>query len=103
MVTATDGINIQIDAPLTTTIDPEYGKIFIVKGHNNKEIKECGVENLSLTTEYDAANLKDEDHCWDAISIENARDCWVRRTNFAHFAGSAVSLHKHIGRITIGD
>ena len=103
MVTATDGINIQIDAPLTTTIDPEYGKIFIVKGHNNKEIKECGVENLSLTTEYDAANLKDEDHCWDAISIENARDCWVRRTNFAHFAGSAVSLHKHTSRITIED
>ena len=39
MVTATDGINIQIDAPLTTTIDTEYGNIFIVKGHNNKEIK----------------------------------------------------------------
>lgn len=102
-VTETNGTSITIDAPLTTTIAPEWGKIFIVKGYNNKEINECGVENLSLTTEYDTANPKDEDHCWDAIHIQNARDCWIRRVNFTHFAGSAVSLQKHTSRITVED
>ena len=48
-------------------------------------------------------NLKDEDHCWDGIFAEHARDCWVRRVSFHHLAGSAVNLQKHTSRITVED
>ena len=43
------------------------------------------------------------DHCWDAISMNYVRDCWVRRVNFRHFAGSAVNLQKHVSRVTVED
>ena len=102
-VTAVNGNSITIDAPITTTLDPEYGGGYIVTGYNSGELTECGVENLSFASEHNAWNPKDEDHCWDAIWMENVRDCWVRRVNFKYFAGSAVNLQKHTSRITVED
>ena len=52
---------------------------------------------------YDKSNLKDEDHRWNAINIENAQDCWVRQINFENFAGSAVSVLETSKRITVED
>lgn len=102
-VTATNGNTITIDAPITTTLSPEYGGGYIVTGHNKGEVTECGVENITFASEHNSWNPKDEDHCWDAIWMENVRDCWVRRVNFMYFAGSAVNLQKHTSRITVED
>ena len=55
-------------------------------------INNCGVENLRCVSTYDTNNLKDEDHRWNAINIENAEDAWVRQVSFENFAGSAVSV-----------
>ena len=103
VVTSVGNGQIGIDAPITTTIDPAYGGGYILKSSNTAEISECGVENLSITSTYNPANDRDEDHCWDGISINNARDCWVRRVAFTHLAGSAVTLQKHTSRITVED
>ena len=102
-VTAVSERAIEIDAPITTTLSPEYGGGYILQGANQGEITECGVENLGILSDYCTANPKDEDHCWDGISMNNARDCWVRRVNFRHLAGSAVTLQKHTSRITVED
>ena len=102
-VTSASGNTITIDAPITTTLDPEYGGGYVVTGYNGGELTECGVENLTLASEHNSWNPKDEDHCWDAVWIDNARDCWVRRVNFKHFAGSAVNLQKQTSRITVED
>ena len=102
-ITAVDGANVTFDAPVTTTISAEYGGAFIVKNTSDGEMRECGVENMCLETEVNDWNPKDEDHCWDGIFVENARDCWVRRVEFRHFAGSAVNLQKHTSRITVED
>ncbi len=56
----------------------------------NGRIYHCGVENMTLVSDYDKRYPKDEDHCWTGISIENAENCWVQKVNFRHFAGSAV-------------
>lgn len=102
-ITAVNGNSITIDAPITTTLSEEYGGAFVVTGYNNAEISECGVENLTLMSDHNSWNPKDEDHCWDAIWADNARDCWVRRVEFKSFAGSAVNLQKNTSRITVED
>lgn len=102
-IISVSGNTITIDAPVTTTFDAKYGGGYIVTGHNAGELTECGVENMTLASEHNTWNPKDEDHCWDAIWVDNARDCWVRRVNFTSFAGSAVNLQKNTSRITVED
>ncbi len=102
-VTAVEGRDIIIDAPITTTLSPLYGGAFILRHAANGEIAECGIENLTLESEIHSWNPKDEDHCWDGIFIDHARDCWVRRVDFHHLAGSAVNLQKGTSRITVED
>ena len=66
-------------------------------------INNCGIENLTLASAYDKNNLKDEDHRWNAINIENAEDGWVRQITFENFAGSAVNVLETSKRITVED
>ena len=102
-IRSVDGDTITIDAPITTTISQAFGGAYIVRYPNPSEITECGIENLTLESEINDWNRKDEDHCWDGIFINNARDCWVRMVNFRHLAGSAVNLQKQTSRITVED
>lgn len=102
-VTAVDGSRITIDAPITTTLSEEFGGGYILRAQHSGELRECGVENLTLEAAANDWNPCDEDHCWDGIHINHARDCWVRRVDFRHLAGSAVNLQRHTSRITIED
>ena len=102
-VARVDGNSITLDAPLTMTIDSKYGRTMVITSYNKGEITECGVENMTLESAHNDWNPKDEDHCWDGVWMNNAADCWVRRTDFRHFAGSAVNLQKQTRRITVED
>ena len=102
-VTAIQGSTLTLDAPITTTLDPIFGTSYILRNRHEGEVRECGIENLTLESAIVSDNLKDEDHCWDGIFAEHARDCWVRRVSFHHLAGSAVNLQKHTSRITVED
>lgn len=92
-----------LDAPLTMAIDRKYGDAMVITSYNRGEIKECGVENMTLESAHNDWNPKDEDHCWDGVWMNNASDCWVRRVDFLHFAGSAVNLQKQTRRVTVED
>ena len=102
-VTAVQGNTVTLDAPITCSLDKQYGGAKIITGYNRGEIAECGVENLTLVAEHNAWNPMDEDHCWDGVWMEHVRDCWVRRVNFSGFAGSVVNVQKHAARITVED
>ena len=102
-ITKIDGNTITIDAPLTTAIDAAYGGGMMYGYSWDGRIKNCGVENLRCVSTYDKNNLKDEDHRWNAINIENAEDAWVRQINFENFAGSAVSVLETSKRVTVED
>ncbi|MCR4852674.1 MAG: DUF6298 domain-containing protein [Prevotella sp.] len=105
------GQTITLDAPITTTISAEFGSAIVQRVAPQGEISECGIENLGIDAWGDApanpnerAQRKaDEDHCWDGIFMENARDCWVRRVEFSHLSGSAVNVQLHGSRITVED
>ena len=102
-ITKIEGKAITIDAPLTTAIDSTFGGATVTFFHWKGRISNCGVENLRCVSAYDKNNLKDEDHRWNAINIENAEDCWIRQVNFQHFAGSAVSVLATSKRVTVED
>ena len=102
-VTAVNGTEITLDAPLTCSIEADYGGAKAVVYEQQGLLRECGIENLSLESDYDTTRPLDEDHCWDGIYMADAENCWVRMVNFHHFAGSAVVLQKSAHQITVED
>ena len=62
-----------------------------------------GIENLTLESEFDAANARDEEHSWIAVALDRAEDVFVRKVVARHFAGSAVRVGARARRVTIED
>ena len=102
-IIAVKGNELTIDAPLTTSIESRWGGAKAIVYEHNGLVSECGIENLSLESDYNHALPMDEDHCWDGVYLADAEDCWVRMVNFRHFAGSAVVVQKSAGQITVED
>ncbi len=73
-----NGNQVTLDAPLTVALDANYGTSSLLTYQWNGRIRDCGVENMTLISDYDKRYPKDEDHCWTGISIEDAENCWVQ-------------------------
>jgi hypothetical protein len=99
----TNGAELTLDAPITCSIEQCYGGAKAIVYEQPGLISECGIENLTLESDYDRALPMDESHCWDGVYISDAEDCWVRMVNFRHFAGSAVVVQKSAQQVTIED
>jgi hypothetical protein len=102
-ISAINGTEITLDAPITCNIDARWGGAKAIVYEHRGLIQECGVENLTLESDYNHALAMDEDHCWDGVYVADAEDCWVRMVNFRHFAGSAVVIQKTAQQITVED
>jgi hypothetical protein len=102
-IVAVNGSSLVLDAPLTTALDQQYGGGTVTTYRWSGRISQAGIENLRCVSDYDRSNLKDEDHRWMAITIENTKDAWVRQVVFEHFAGSAVYITETGSRITVED
>jgi hypothetical protein len=103
VVKSVNGNQITLDAPITCSIEQRWGGAKAIVYENKGLISECGIENLSLESDFDHARPLDEDHCWDGIYVAEAENCWVRMVNFHHFAGSAVVIQKTAAQITVED
>ena len=93
-IMAVKGHEVTLDAPVTCHIESQWGGAKAVVYEQQGLISECGVENISLESDYNKALPMDEDHCWDGVYVADAENCWVRMVNFRHFAGSAVVIQK---------
>lgn len=102
-ITSIQGNIITIDAPLTTSLDAHYGGGTIEKYSWPGRVSNIGIENISLQSNYNKKNPKDEEHRWMAISIDDAEDVWVRQMSFKYFAGSAVNINETVKRVTVED
>ena len=102
-ILAVNGSEIILDAPITCSIDERWGGAKAIIYEHRGLVQECGVENLTLESDYNHSLVMDEDHCWDGVYIADAEDCWVRMVNFRHFAGSAVVIQKTAQQITVED
>ena len=103
VVTNINGNEVTLNAPLTMSLDDVYGASKVTLYSWSGRIEQIGIENILMKSTFNTSNLKDEEHRWLGISIENTRNAWVKQVNFKHFAGGAVSVLKTAQQITVED
>lgn len=108
-VTAIEGHKIYLDNPVVMCIggDAKYGGGILYKGSWNR-VEECGIEDLSLDTVYDASiksgsDFVDENHCITGILVRSAENSWVRNVTGSHFYLSMVELGSGAKHVTVTD
>jgi len=95
--------SIVIDAPVTTVILAACGGAEIQKMDVRNIVTNVGIENLEFDSDYNSANLKDEEHSWIAVSFQNVEDCWLRNVKAGHFVSSLVYVGNRARRISVLD
>ncbi len=101
VITAIAGNEISVDAPLVQAIDEQYGGGSIYKCTIGDRIRQVGIENLWLVSEFDSAT--DETHGWNGIGLSNVEDAWVRNVTSRYFGYSCVSVLKGARCVTVQD
>ena len=105
-VTAIEGNRIYLDNTIVMGIGGDgYGTGRLVKGSYSR-ISECGIENMTLDTRYDASKKSgkdfiDEDHCWTGILVTAAEHSWIRNVTTHHFRLSSIELGSGSKNITV--
>lgn len=103
VITAIEGDRVTLDAPITTAIDADYGGGTVSRHEFAGRIAEAGVEHLRLESAYDRERPWDEDHAWEAITLDKVEDAWVRQVTALHFAGSVINVLADARAITVED
>lgn len=102
-ITMIEGNTVTLDAPLTSALDRSLSRSSLVRYTWPGRMEQIGIEDLRCESTFNPENRRDEQHAWDAISIDNVQDAWVRQVTAAHFAGSAVALWEGCRRVTVED
>jgi len=102
-ITSMVGNRIEVDVPLTLAIEKALCQGFVRLVDRSHQLSEVGIEDLSLGSDFDKRNRKDEEHSWHGIHIDATRDAWVRSVRFRHFTGGAVMLGEQTSRVTVQD
>ena len=103
VVTAVRGNRLTIDAPVTTALDERFGGASVLQISGRTRLRQVGVENLRLVSEFDASRPMDEDHSWYAVSLDNVENAWVRRVAALHFVGSVINAGSRTKWLTVED
>ena len=99
---------IYFDAPLVMSVTQEFGG-GAVRHYARTRIRECGIENLKLTSDYnpdrnsEKYGVGDIYHATDAIVFYGAEHCWVKNVETHRFSNSAVNLGREAKNITVQD
>jgi len=120
------GNSITVDAPIFTAIEARWGGGEVVK-YNDERIEQAGIENLRGVSEYDPSvrtrnygnmdrdkldakykyegdeYFSDENHYFNFININNAKNVWVRNISALHFGSSVVQASAGTKWITVQD
>ncbi len=94
---------IEIDAPITTALESRFGGGRVETFTWAGRIQNVGVENLELVSEPLTESIRDEDHAWFGVTMENVEHAWARQITFRQFAGSAVALWESARCVTVED
>ena len=112
VITAIDGNRITVDAPICCSIDTQWGGGSVVKIADPGRIQQCGVEDILAISAYNPAvharlggvvYESDEKHALDAISLDNCKNCWVRRVVAMHFYNGVAKMERDAKWVTVED
>jgi hypothetical protein len=101
VITAIVGDEITLDVPIVQAIDEQYGGGEIYKCTAGARIRQVGIENLWLESEYD--DPTDETHGWSGIELSDVESAWVRQVTSRYFGYSCVSALGGARNVTIQD
>lgn len=93
-IAAVHGAAVTVDAPVLCAIENRYGGGAIRKAEDTRR-GAAAVERLRLVSVYaPGQENSDERHAWNAITLNNVVDSWVRKVTAVHFAYSCVTVGK---------
>ena len=90
-ITAINGNTITFDIPFCVQYYPEFAIPYIYKLNEGNVVEHVGIENLRIESAHEE-NPNDEEHAESAISIANAKNCYVRDVSAKYFIVSAVNF-----------
>lgn len=98
-ITAVNGNQITIDNPIVMAMETQYGGGEIYKYTFNGRINEVGIEDLLLESAYQTDI--DENHGWDAVSLNRVENAWVSNVTSKYFGYSCVNLGANSKQVTV--
>ena len=103
-IKSVEGNNITFDVPLTSSIAQEDGGGTVIPYTWSGRISQVGVEFLVIRSNFEELpNLKDEEHAWYGVTLQDVENAWVRQMRFYHLAASAVVVGERASKITVED
>ncbi len=103
VVTRVEGDRVFLNAPITQSLDAQYGGGTLYKYNWSGRINHVGVENLRGVSDYQAGNNTDENHARSLIYMNRIEDGFVRDVTAEHFWYSLVEADTRAKNITVED
>jgi hypothetical protein len=101
VITAIEGSQVTVDAPLTNAFEQRYGGGDVYAYGWPGRIERVGVEHIKGRSEF--ADPTDEAHSWTFIDLAAVQNGWVRDVTAQHFAYSAVFITRTAKWVTVSD
>jgi hypothetical protein len=91
VITGISGNTITINIPIVQVMETGFGGGEIVKISISGRIRNCGIENMLISSIYSSDT--DENHGWSAVTFSQTADCWARKVTARYFGYSCVGLY----------
>ena len=101
IITAIDGNKVYLDNPVVMQMDKKYGGGFLMKYKFNCRIKNCGIENIRMESNFQSD--MDENHGWNAINISKVDQGWVKNVVSRYFGMGCVYIDSDSRNISVFD
>lgn len=99
-ITAINGTEISLDAPLVHSIESQYGGGEVYR-YSFDSISQVGIERIRLESAF--TSDIDEDHGWDAVQFRRAEHAWARQVTAKYFGHSCVFVDERSQHVTVED
>jgi hypothetical protein len=100
-ITNIDGNTITVDAPLTNSLEQQYGGGTIHRYTWSGRLNNVGIENLYGFSDYNGST--DENHSWTLIDIKSTTNAFVHDVTSQYFAFACVEVEHGAKWVTVQD
>ncbi len=87
-ITAINGNQITVDAPVFYTLNKSVSPCYIYKPDMTGLVNQVGLENLRIDIE--TLGGENEAHAWQAVRYKSCENAWARNCTFIHFGQSGI-------------
>ncbi|MGD9555793.1 MAG: alpha-L-fucosidase [Mangrovibacterium sp.] len=99
IITDITGDTVFLDNPVVMELEKKYGGGSVMKYHFRGRIRNCGIEDLSLESEY--LDETDENHGWNAIRVSKVEQGWVQGVVSKYFGLGCVYIDRNSRNISV--